>query len=428
VGGYRIDAAGPLARLADAVGAPLLEGYLLGGLPPREFAPRALAEALGLEGGSDLEELLAAAEAHCMAGHDLWVIGQGLDDTEALVRLLWALRRLRSRLADRAAVGRVMVAAEFTSYPSRAAIARFFDRWLGLPDPSPEVRVPEEVDVDDQAGDRIRYWAGTCQDLADDLTGEAARRAQDRRAASVGAEDVDSAADALLERNAALIDALFAAQRVGPTTLDLLLRYGFGDPLTASDVLPPAHLNRLVSAGILTRSAPRAWRWASRLHRRAVENARMLAHGDQFVSVFTAEGVQVDLYSKFTGPRFLADFGSRYDLVVDAVKRAVWVGGKCCRELQGNRRGFRLLDYMLRRAFASAPLVTHAQILEAVFEENHTAANIHVTVHRIRKALGEIWPSIAEAAPGEGYRLSPRVVRILYMVPTGPSERPPKAG
>ncbi len=411
----------PLARLAAATETALLDGRLLCALPPKAAVSLALCRALRLAGPLDLGAATAAAEAHCRSGRDLWLVGDGFAPGSCLRLLLAVAHALRSSLASSPLAGRVMVALRLTAYPRASDLLLSFERWLLLPAPAPEPPPSARVPFGEAAVARVRYWAGTCVDLAAELFRAGGDIAWRRQAAAVSPDHIDEAAEGLLAGHTWLLHAGRVARDLPEGLLDLLLRFDPSAPISASGQLRPAFLDRLVVARVLRCAGPLGWGWSSRLHYAAVQRARVSAQGDEFVWFYVRDRGETRRYSEVR--KLLLSAGA--ELTVDAVRKTVRVGAGVCRELSGDRRCFRLLDHLLRRALEGADVVTYEETAAAVFPDVAEAdrTNIHPAIAKLRRAVGAaIWSRLVSSVPGVGYRLQPSAVALVYVRPIESAE------
>jgi len=411
----------PLVRLASAVGTEFVDGRVLAALRPQAAVTEVLRRALSLRDDTRLADAVAAAVAHCRAGGDLWVVAGGFPEGPALRALLGSLQFVRSSVASAQSAGRVMLALEVSAYPRCADVLRYFERWLLLPEPDPVPPPSLPLPFDPAALARVRHWAEGSRDLALELFRLAAVLAHRRQAPSVEVEHVDEGAEALLARHAWLVHCNRVALNLPADLLALLLRCESGAVIAATGQLRPATLDQLVTDGVLTCAGPRGWRWSSRLHFAAVERARASARGDQFVRFFVRDRGESRLYSEVQA---LLRSG-RADLTIDAVRKTVRVGERVSIELSGDRRCFRLLDFLVSRALDGFAVVTYEEILEAVYPDVDGAdrTNIHPAITKLRQALGhDLWDRLAQNVSGVGYRVQPGAVPLLYVRPLASAE------
>jgi DNA-binding winged helix-turn-helix (wHTH) protein len=411
----------PLARLAAAVETNLLDGRVLCSLPPKAAVAQALRRAMRLSGPLDLSASTAAAEARLRAGHDLWVLGDGFAPGSSLRLLLAVLHALRSSVASSPVAGRLMVGLRLTSYPRASDLVLWFERWLLLPDPAPAPPPGARVPFTAAAIERVRYWGEGSADLAAELFRVGGNIAYRRQAAAVSPDHIDEAAEALLACHTWLLHADRIARDLPGPLLDLLLCFDPPAPISATGQLRPAFLDRLVVARVLRCAGPLGWGWSSRLHHTAVQRARVSAQGDEFVRFCVRDRGETRRYSEVRN--LLLSSGA--ELTVDAVRKTVRVGAGVCRELSGDRRCFRLLDYLLRRALEGADVVTYEQIAAAVFPDVTGAdrTNIHPAIAKLRREIGDdIWSRLVSSVPGVGYRIEPSAVALVYVRPIESAE------
>jgi len=418
VHGRSIDLSEQFAAVSAQVTTPLLDGRLLSQLTPMDAVVCILRRLLNSR-TEDVSALVDEAVQYCRGGRDLWIIGHGFECAPALKALLAVLSAIRLGLASQPSAGRVMALIGMTQYPvNDEDVLLRFDVWVDLPAAETRMELPRRYSVERPAREHFAKLVGHCGETGNALCRAIEELPQVVEGRVVRTPDVEEAAKALLQTDHRLILATRTASDMGPDLLDILLRHRPPAPIRADQHLTPAALDRLANVGVLTWAGPQAWTWSSELHYRAVERARLVARGDPLVRVYASGKVTVQSHSEVRDELRSGGF----ELAVDGLAKAVWVGGQVRHRVGKGSRPFRLLDFLLSRATAGAPMVGYGEIGREVFPQisDPDVGHIHPVMTKLRQEIGpDIWDRFVENVRREGYTLSLSGLGLLYVSSLG---------